>query len=158
MKSIDGWEWKLLMTNRIAVRGDIRSDDLKAVGAFSESFLDAVHADLKGDLTDIRLSIRVFGNEEEFRQWASCRETEASEWFYDSRGHEVALLFGPSTDINRFCGNLMRGVVHVYVDRAGGGLTADSPALAERFADYEVLKGRVVVRKAGDDIRMEPSR
>ena len=160
MKSIDGGEWKLLMTDRFALRGDIRGDDLKSVGAFSESLLDAIHAELKGDLVDIRLSIRVFGNEEEFRQWASCREIEAGEWFYDSRGHEVALHFGPTTDINRFCGNLMRGVVHVYMDRASGGLTADSNALAERFANYEVIKGRVVPRaaEAGADVRAEPSR
>jgi hypothetical protein len=117
LRSIDGSGWKLLMTNRFAVRGDIRSDDLRAVGAFAERFLDAVHERLKGDLTDLRLSIRVFRDEEEFNQWASCHKVQADGWFYDPRGSEIAILFGPGTDVAAFCGRLMRGVTLEYADR-----------------------------------------
>lgn len=154
VRSIDGGAWKLLMTRRFAVRGDIRTDDLRAVGAFAERFLDAVHERLKGDLTDLRLSIRVFSDEEEFRHWASCRKLEAAEWIYDDRGGEVALLFGPGTDVSFFCGRLMRGIALEYFDRV---LDYEGPpwvaeGVAEWFADYEVSKEVVTPRRRRGDV------
>jgi len=154
LRSIDGGEWKLLMTNRFAVRGDIRTDDLRAVGAFAERYLDAVHERLKGDLTDLRLSIRVFGNDEEFLHWASCHEVEADGWFYDRRGAEIAILFGPGTDVAMFCGRLMRGVTLEYADRVldykGPPHVADS--VAAWFADHDVFKDRVEPRRPRGDV------
>lgn len=155
VRPIDAGGWKLLMTRTFAVRGDIRTDDLKSVGAFAERFLEAVHDHLQGDLTDLRLSIRVFANEEEFRHWTSCREVEASDWFYDRTGGEIALLFGPGTDVADFCGRLMRGVVLEYFDRV---LNYDGPpwiadGVAEWFSDYEVSKTRVTPRQRRADVR-----
>lgn len=142
------------MTNRFAVRGDIRTDDLRSAGAFAERFLDSVHERLKGDLNDLRLSIRVFAGDEEFRQWADCRQVEATEWFYDRRGAEISILFGPSTDVSKFCGHLMSGVALVYLDRAfeyrGPDEIADG--VASWFADYVVSKGRVSPRKRRGDV------
>ena len=154
VKPIDASGWKLLMADRFAVRGDIRTDDLKAVGAFAERFLDSVHERLRGDLFDVRLSIRVFAHDDEFLQWASCRNVEASEWFYDRPGAEIALLFSGATDVSAFCGNLMRGVALEYLDRA---LDFEEPqrvaeGVAEWFADYEVTKGRVAPRRRRGDV------
>lgn len=155
VRAIDDSGWKLLMTDRFAVRGDIRTDDLRAVGAFAERFLDAVHERLKADLTDLRLSIRVFADEGEFQHWASCREIESSDWFYDRRGGEISILYGPATDVSQFCGRLMRGVTLEYLDRvfeyAGPPPVADD--VAEWFADYEVAKGRVGPRQKRGDVR-----
>ena len=153
LSAIDGSGWKLLMTNRFAVRGDIRSDDLRAVGAFAERFLDAVHERLKGDLTDLRLSIRVFGNEEEFQQWASCHEVRADGWFYDSRGSEIAILFGPGTDVSAFCVRLMRGVALEYADRVleYGGPPHIAEGVAAWFADYDVTKHGVSPKRPRGD-------
>jgi hypothetical protein len=143
------------MTDRFAVRGDIRTDDLRAVGAFAERFLDSVHERLKGDLADVRLSIRVFADEGEFQHHASCREVEASAWFYDRRGGEIAILFSGASGVSDFCGRLMRGVALEYLDRVfefqGPAPVADD--VAEWFSDYEVLKGRVAPRKKRGDVR-----
>lgn len=151
---IDGGEWILLMTSHFAVRGDIRLDDLKAVGAFAERFLDAVHERLRGDLEDLRLSIRVFSQEEEFRQWASCRESTDLEAFYDRRGAEVALLYGSATDVSAFCGNLMRGVSRLYLDRAMDfrGPPHIAEEVARWFADYQVFKTHVAPRRPRRDV------
>jgi hypothetical protein len=152
---IDGGGWNLLMTDRFAVRGDIRTDDLRAVGAFAERFLDSIHERLKGDLTDLRLSIRVFADEGEFRHHASCREVEAPAWFYDHRGGEIAILYSGATDVSEFCGRLMRGVTLEYLDRVlefrGPAQVADD--VAEWFSDYEVLRGRVAPRQERGDVR-----
>jgi hypothetical protein len=170
VRPIDGSEWKLLMTDRFAVRGDLRTDDLQAVGAFAERFLDSIHEQLKGDLTDLRLSIRAFAREDDFLQWASCRHVEASEWFYDRRGGEIAILFGSATEVSTFCDRLMRGVALEYIDRVleyqGSQDIAD--VLAAWFADYEVVKGRVTPRcrrgdpgdllRIGDPARAEAAR
>lgn len=154
VKPIDSTGWKLLMTRRFAVRGDILPDDLRAVGAFAERFLDAVHERLRGDLADVRFSIRVFALEGGFQHWASCRQVEAADWFYDRTGNEVAILFGGSTDVSMFCGKLMRGVALEYLDRAleyeGPQVVADD--VAEWFADYEVSKGRVTPRRKRGDV------
>lgn len=155
LRALDADGWNLLMSDRFAVRGNIESDDLRAVGAFAERFLDAVHERLGGDLTDLRLSIRVFAEDEEFRHWASCRDVEASRWFYDHRWGEIALLFGPGTDVSEFCTDLMRGVVHVYFDRVLGyeGPPWVGEGVAEWFADYGVSGGRVVPRRKRGDVR-----
>ena len=152
LKALDE-SWNLLMTNRFAVRGDIRADDLRSVGAFAECFLDSIHERLKGDLADLRLSIRVFNDEGEFQQWASCRNVEADESFYDRPGAEVALLFGPSTDVSRFCGRLMRGIALEYLDRAVEYRGPDKIAegIADWFADYVVARGRVAPRQPRGD-------
>jgi hypothetical protein len=154
VKPIDGSGWKLLMTNRFAVRGDLLNDDLRAVGAFAERFLDSVHERLKGDLTDLRLSIRVFAQEPEFLDWASCHHVEAAEWFYDPHAAEIVLLFSGATDVSKFCGHLMRGVTLEYFDRAleyqGPSRVAES--VAEWLADYEVLKGIVSPRRKRGDV------
>ena len=154
VRAIDSEGWKLLMTRRFAVRGNIRTDDLRAVGAFAERFLDAVHDRLKGDLTDLRLSIRVFAEEEEFRQWASCREVDAADWFYDGRDAEVAILFGPGTDVSAFCGRLMRGVALEYLDRVleYEGPPGVADGVAEWFADYEITEGRLEPRRRRGDV------
>lgn len=165
VRAIDSEGWKLLMTRRFAVRGNIRTDDLKAVGAFAERFLDAIHDRLKGDLTDLRLSIRVFAEEEEFRQWASCRGVDAADWFYDDRGAEIALLFSGGTDVSAFCGRLMRGVALEYLDRVleYEGPPGVADGVADWFADYEITEGRVEPRRRRGDVRQllqvsEPAR
>jgi hypothetical protein len=152
---IDDSGWKLLMTNRFAVRGDIRSDDLRAVGAFAERFLDAVHERLKADLADVRLSIRVFADDSEFQHWASCREIESESWFYDRRSGEISILYGPATDVSDFCGRLMRGVTLEYLDRVFeySGPSRASDDVAEWFADYEVVEGRVAPRRKRGEVR-----
>lgn len=154
LKAIDGSGWKLLMTNRFAVRGDVHPDNLRAVGAFAECFLDAIHERVRGDLTDLRLSIRVFAQEPEFEQWASCRQVEATGGFYDRSGAEVALVFAGTTDVAMFCGRLMRGVALEYLDRAleFRGPPSVAEGVAEWFADYEVLKGRVAPRRRAGDV------
>lgn len=155
VRAIDASGWKLLMTNRFAVRGDVHADDLRAVGAFAERFLDAIHERLSGDLTDLRLSIRVFASEEEFRQWASCHGFEGEEDCYDRHGAEVALVFGSNTDVSTFCGRLMRGIALEYLDRVLDyqGPARISGGVADWFADYEVMKGRVAPRRRRGDPR-----
>jgi hypothetical protein len=164
-------DWNLLMTNRFAVRGDIRKDDLQSVGAFAECFLDAVHELVKGDLTDLRLSIRVFKDETDFDHWASCHQLkgglspEARQELIDgdrngAKGEyhrpsaELVLLFGPSTDVAQFCGRLMRGVTLEYLDRAKEFRGPDEIAegIADWFADYVVHKGRVAPRLNRSDV------
>jgi len=154
VKRIDGGEWRLLMTPRFALRGDVRTEDLKAAGAFAERFLDAVHRRLQGDLTDLRLSIRVFRSDEDFSHWVSCREATGTEWFYDRPGGEITLLFGPATDVSTFCAHLMRGLVLQYLDRAVGFTGPDSIGrdMSEWMADYIVFKDRVEPRRARGDI------
>ncbi|HEY3227230.1 MAG TPA: hypothetical protein VGK61_09590 [Planctomycetota bacterium] len=153
MRDIDECGWKLLMSARFAVRGNVPKDDLRTVAAFAEKFLDAVHERLKGDLTDLRFSIRVFAEEDEFRRWTSCQGHEASRWFYDPHDAELALRFGPGRSLSELSGDLMRGVALEYMDRVLG--RADPPwileGVAEWLGDYEIEKGRVVPRARDRD-------
>jgi len=148
VRDIDESGWKLLMSERFAVRGNGRSDDLRTIAAFAERFLDAVHKRLQGDLTDLRFSIRVFAVEEELRQWASCQGVEASRWFYDPHDAELTLLFAPGKSLSELSGDLIRGVALEYMDRVLG--RTDPPwvleGVAEWFGDYELDKGRIVPR------------
>ncbi|HTF57055.1 MAG TPA: hypothetical protein VK661_07465 [Planctomycetota bacterium] len=157
MRDIDADGWKLLMSARFAVRGNGRTDDLRTAAAFAERFLDAIHERLKGDVTDLRFSIRVFAQEEEFRQWASCKGSEASRWFYDPHDAELALLFGPEKNLSELSGDLMRGVALEYLDRVLGRV--DPPwvleGVSEWLGDYEIEKGLIVPRARDRDARRE---
>ena len=69
-------------------------------------------------------------------------------------GAEVALLFAGTTDVAMFCGRLMRGVALEYLDRAleYRGPQGVADGVADWFADYEVLKGRVSPRRRAGDV------
>jgi hypothetical protein len=143
MRRLDGG-WRLLMSPRFAVRGDVRVDDLRTVAAFAECFLDAVHHRLGGNLSDIRFSIRAYAREGEFRRYAACLGVESARSFYDARRAEIVIHVPATRDRSELSGDLMHEVVHEFLDRVHDrtGPAWFVEGLAGWFADYTLDKGR----------------
>ncbi|MBI4563959.1 MAG: hypothetical protein HY716_04600 [Planctomycetes bacterium] len=134
------------MSDRFALRGDVRAIDLRILAAWAERFLDAIHNRLQGDIEDVRFSIRFFAKEEEFRCYAASRGAPTAESFYDFKHAEIVLFQELGADSGKLAAALMHALALEYLDRALG---IRSPAwllegLAGYFSHYEVVDGGVI--------------
>src|SRR5262245_46359802 len=48
LKRLEGCGWRLLMSGRCAVRGDVPCDELRAVGAHADAFIETIEKALDG--------------------------------------------------------------------------------------------------------------
>jgi hypothetical protein len=122
------------MTNHFNLRGDAPLDPLRALAVHAELAFDALQRALGGDAEDLRLSIRVFADGEEFKDFASIAGAEGAASFYDPRGAE-AVVHCPGERARDGTVRLLRHeVTHLYMDRVFG--RRDPLWLCEGLAEW----------------------
>jgi hypothetical protein len=137
VKRLEGCGWRLLMTGRCAVRGDVPCDDLRAAGVHADAFIEAIEKALEGDASDIRFSVRIFKDRADFDCFASIAGAKGAASFYDPRMLEAVLIW---PDDGRPWRLLMHELAHAYLDRVFGRREPLwlSEGFAEYFSAYEV--------------------
>lgn len=155
-KRLGSGDWRVLLSDRWAVRSDTPVEEIRTVAAWAEALLDAVHGELKGNLAETRLSIRLFENAEEFRIYATCRGVPDAQSFYDAPQGEMVLCRPKGRPLARLTGVLARHLVHQYLDRVmeRWGPPWVIEGLAEHFADYTVADGRIAFGTGPDRPRL----
>ena len=145
LKRLESDGWKLLMSDRFALRGDPGADALRTLAVHAELTLDALHDALGGDTSDIRFSIRAFRDEHEFNVYASIAGANGAASFYDPRNKEAVVHWDRNAreGVIRL---LRHEVAHLYMDRV---FNLTSPlwlceGVAQRFEHATWNKGLLV--------------
>jgi hypothetical protein len=145
LKRLESDPWKLLLSDRLALRGDVGADALRTLAVHAELTLDALSAELGGDLSDIRFSVRAFRDEHEFDVYASIAGAKGAASFYDPRNAEAVVRW--DRDAREAVIRLLRHeVAHLYMDRV---FRLTSPlwlceGVAQRFEHATWDKGALV--------------
>jgi hypothetical protein len=137
LKRLEGCGWRLLLTTRCAVRGDVAADDLRAAGVHSDAFIEAIEKQLAGDSEDLRFSVRLFKDRHAFDVYASCAGAKGADSFYDVRNAEAVLHWPAAGGPWRL---LMHELAHAYLHRVFRRVEPPwlCEGLAEWFAAYTV--------------------
>ena len=134
VRRLESCGWKLMLSERCAVRSDCLIDDVRATGVYADAFVRALDRELEGESADLRFSIRVFRHRHAFDAYAAVSGARGAESFYDVRNAEVVLHAGGGVSWRL----LMHELTHAYLDRVfdrRGPLWA-MEGMAECFAYY----------------------
>lgn len=147
-----GWEWKnletpgwkLLMTPSFVVRGDVRIDELRTVGANLEEFRRMAKTALGGDDEGLMFSARVFGSARDFRRYAVRSGAPNAESFYDPRSAELVLCLEGDPAPAWLQKTLAHEFAHEYMDRVWRRTEPlwFAEGVAEYFANFAVRDGQ----------------
>ena len=151
-KASRGWKWermkmpgwKVLVTDRFVLQGDVKIDRLREVGACLEEFLRMMEASIGGDTTDRVFSARVFADRSNFLRYAASRGAANAESFYDPRTAELVLCPDDERGSEWLRKTLAHEFTHAYMDRVWNctGPLWFAEGMAEYFAGFGVRDGR----------------
>ena len=138
--------WKILVADRVVVRGDASVDVLRTSAAYLEAFHGMLSASLGGDARDVVFSARVFADPAAFRRYAAQRGALNAESFYDPRTAELAVCHDPARGPGWLQKTLSHEFTHAYMDRVWK-ITEPlwlCEGMAEYFSTFTVRDGRLV--------------
>jgi hypothetical protein len=140
-KAMEAPGWKLLLSDRFAVRGDAPLEGLRECAAC----LGAMRRSLGGDLPDGRFNVRIFAVERDFRLCATLSGAPNAESFYDPRTAEVAICLDPPRGPQWLRKTLAHELTHLYTDRVWRRTEPlwFAEGVAEYFAGFQVREGCV---------------
>jgi len=143
--SLEAPGWKLLQSDRFAVRGDAPLENLRECAACLEAFLAAMRRSLGGDLPDGRFNVRIFASGPDFRLYSTLAGAPNAESFYDPRTAEIVICLDPPRGPEWLRKTLAHELTHLYMDRVWGrtGPLWFAEGVAEYFSGFRVQEGRV---------------
>ena len=145
-KALETPGWKILVADRVAVRGDVPVDVLRTSAAYLEAFHGMLSSTLGGEAQDVVFSARVFKDPAAFRRYAALRGAANAESFYDPRTAELVVCHEPSLGNGWLQKTLSHEFTHAYMDRVWNvtGPLWFCEGMAEYFSTFSVRDGRLV--------------
>ncbi len=145
-KNLEAPGWRMISSDRFALRGDVPLEDLRECAACLESFLDAIREALGGPPPESPFSVRVFASARDFRLYATLAGAPNAESFYDPRTAEMVICLDPPRGKQWLHKTLAHELTHVYMDRVWDRREPlwFAEGVAEYFAGFQVRGGKVI--------------
>ena len=142
--------WRLVLTERFAVRSDLVMDDLRYAGACLEEAYSALEGILGGGTGDLRFSARIFRSRDAFTRYAGCLGVKDAVSFYDPATYEIVAFRDEGAGRERLGVALFHETAHIYIHRVFGrtGPLWLTEGVAEYVSRFRVSAGRV---RVGED-------
>lgn len=158
--NLESPRWKILKCPNSVIRGDGPVAELRSACAYSEEMNVLLRAALGGTMESPLYSVRIFGEEGDFRRYAVRSSAANAEAFYDPRSAECVFWFGhyPTPEILQR--NFAHEFTHAYMDRVWKrtGPLWFAEGMAEYFSNVTWRHGMFVTgnvnRQAVELLRM----
>lgn len=117
LKALDTPGWMLLVSKNVVIRGDVPAEVLHTAATMGEELNKMLFREIGRIWDTPRYSVRIFKERGDFCEFASICGASTALSLYDPRHQEIALHFGPGTDLEEFERTYAHEFTHAFMDK-----------------------------------------